>query len=97
MPVHSSPSTERDQLHFLLFAGLKADRGAGWDIEAHPISSGAVEIECVVHFEEMIVAAYLNGAVTCVAYQSARRGPACVQLNFAVIENVLPGMHFSSY
>jgi hypothetical protein len=97
MPVDSTPPTERDQLHFLFLARLEADGSARRNVEAHPVTGCTVESEYVVHFEKMIVTSYLYGPIAFVAYQSTRGGSACVQLNFAVIENVLSGMHFSSY
>ncbi len=93
VPVHGAAAAECHQRHFLFFARLKADRGAGCNIQAHAVSRCAVEIERGVHFEEMIVAAHLHRAVAGVAHHHPRRGPAGVQFDVAVAENVFSRMH----
>ena len=45
-------------------SGLEADRGAGGNVEMHAERCGAVEVERLVCFEKMIMAADLDRTVT---------------------------------
>ena len=54
---------EGDQFDFAGVAGLEADGGAGGDVEAEAAGGGAIEVQGGVDFEEMEVAADLDGAV----------------------------------
>src|SRR5712671_2092707 len=44
-------------------AGLEADGGAGGDVEALAVGGGAVEFQGSVGFDEVVMAADLDGAV----------------------------------
>ena len=62
-PEDHARAGELHQFDLFLLARLEAHGGPGGDIQPHAAALVAIEMQRVVHFEEMIVAADLNGAV----------------------------------
>ena len=56
-PVDPSLAAEVDELDLALVPGLEADCGARRDVETHPERLRAIELELVVHLEEVVVRA----------------------------------------
>jgi hypothetical protein len=66
--------------HFFFLAGLEADGCAGGDIQAHTVREGAFKCESAVRFEEVIVAANLDGTVTRVLDEQSNRPATHIRL-----------------
>jgi len=69
MAVDHAVARERHERDFFRFAGFESRRRAGRDVEAHSIGGLAFEMQRAVHFEEMKMAADLDGTVPCVPDQ----------------------------
>jgi hypothetical protein len=82
--VNLAAAAVRDQRNFFLFAGLKANGRPGGDIQAHSVSGRSIKLKPGIHFEEMVVAAHLNRAISSVANDYSRHGSAGIQLDFAI-------------
>src|SRR6185503_16202947 len=67
--VDGTFSRKRDELHVAGLAGLKADGGAGGNVQAHATSFLAVEFQGRVCFEEMVVRTDLDRAVASIGYR----------------------------
>ena len=65
-------------------AGIGAHGGAGGDVEPHALGAFAIELQCVVGFEEVIVAADLNRSVAGVRHHDVLRRAAFVEHDVAV-------------
>jgi hypothetical protein len=68
-----------DELHSFFFTGLEADGGSRRNIETQAVSGGAIEGERAICFEEVVMAAHLNGTVAGVAHEDALRFSADVR------------------
>ena len=67
------------------FARFEANGGAGGNIETAAISSGAVELEGGICFDEMVVTADLDGAVAKICDRKGNRGAAGVQFDLTFV------------
>src|SRR5262249_9209132 len=67
--VHLTLAAELDQLDLELVARLEADSGAGRNVEAHSEGLCAVELELLVHLEEVVVRAHLYRTVAEVSHR----------------------------
>ena len=86
MPEDLTGPGEINQCNFLFFAGLKARSGTGGDVEAHAVSRGTVKCQGAVYLEEVVVATYLNRAITGVLYKQSNSLTAGVSDNIAGFE-----------
>jgi hypothetical protein len=96
MEAMNDPSAAKIRKHYFFFlAGLEAHRSAGGNVQPPTIRGGAVEREGAVGFEEMIVAADLDGTVARVLNEHANRPPTVIRLNRTgrFIEQVFSRIH----
>src|SRR4051812_16726118 len=81
--VKDARASVLDEHHLFLLARLEAHGGPGGDVETHAARRSALERESAVDFEEMKVAADLDGAVARVADHNGDHTPPRVGLNVA--------------
>ena len=77
-------TAECDQRDFFALPRLEAHRRAGGYIEAFAEGGRAIEIQCPIGLEEMIVAADLDGPVARVENRDRGFRPAGIQLDLPV-------------
>src|SRR3954466_5266639 len=68
-----------DERHRPGFPRLEAHRGTGRDVEALAVSELSVELQRGVGLNEVVVAAYLHGAVAEVGHGDLRGRASCVE------------------
>src|SRR4029450_7175919 len=83
----------RDELDVAGLAGLEADGGAGGDVEAHAAGLFALELQCGIGLEEMIVRAHLNGTVAGIGHRQRHGLAAGIELDVAVLDEEFAGDH----
>ena len=77
--VNHATTSKLGQLHFLFFARLKAHRRAGRMVKPQAERRGAIERERPIGFEEVVVAADLDGPVTGIFDDEAKRAAAGIR------------------
>src|SRR5207249_2618784 len=91
--VHAALSAESNQANRLDLAWLDTDGGAGGQIEAHAIGGSAIEDQRSVHLEKVEVRADLDRPIAGVVHFQRDGGPARIQLNRRIIEQIFARNH----
>jgi hypothetical protein len=93
--VNHAVASELGELHFLFFARLEANRGAGRIVETHAEGRGAIERERAIGLKEMVVAANLNGPIAGIFDEEAARDAAGVREDWSgtFIKKIFTGLH----
>src|SRR5438552_3676772 len=95
--IHGALAGERDQGDVARLPGLEAHRGAGRDVEPHAARLLAVEPECRVGFEEVVVRADLDRPVAGVGHRQRHGLAAGVERDVAGFDEKLAGGHGASF
>src|ERR1700760_1040203 len=92
--VDDALAGERHELHVAGLTRLEPNRGAGRDIQPHAAGLLAIELQCRIGFEEMIVRADLDRPIACVSDGKRHRLAAGVEFYLAVLDEEFAGDHF---
>src|SRR5450830_1145422 len=88
---------QRHQFHRALLARFKAHGGAGGDIEAHAISSPALEGQRRVDFKKVEMRTDLYRPVTPVSYHHRGRRALAIEADLAFFQLIFTGDHAGSF
>ena len=95
-PTNDAVAGDFDQTDSFGFTRFEPHGGAGGNIEAFAKSFLPVEAQLGVGFDEMIMAADLDGAIAKVAYGQRKRFASGVQLELARLDFNCAGLNFVS-
>ncbi len=95
--VNKTRSGKGDELDFANVAGLEAHGGPGGNIEAKALGRCAVEIEGIVDFVKMEMAADLNRPISCICNSDTKRLQPRIrgEHGIRILEFVFAGNHRS--
>src|SRR5690349_21752084 len=77
-------AAEGNQVHVLGFSRLEANGGAGRNVEMHAECLFTLEVQRLVHFEEMEMAAHLDRAIAGIHRPHSRLRASGIELDVSV-------------
>src|SRR5262245_47753433 len=86
---------ERNERDLARLSRFEAHRGAGGNIEPHAACLLAIEFQCRIGLEEMIVGADMNGPVARIGDRQRHRLAAGIELDLAFLDEHFTGDHAS--
>ncbi len=95
MSKHAPLAAKLDESNLFLFTGFEAHGCAGGNVQTHAVSGGAIENQGAIGFEEVVVTANLNRAVTSVLYQCGSDATIDVRFYVAWFDEVFTWVHGS--
>src|SRR5258708_33589039 len=92
-PVDHALAGERDERDLARLSRFEAHRGAGGDIKPHAARLLAIEFQCRIGLEEMVVRADLNRPVPPIGDRQRHRLAAGIELDLALLDEHFTGDH----
>src|SRR5258707_1629026 len=92
-PVDHALAGERNERDLARLSRFEAHRSAGGDIEPHAARLLAIEFQCRIGLEEMIVRADLNRPVPGIGDRQRHRLAAGIELDLALLDEHFTGNH----